>query len=60
MNGKLFDWIQLNDDFGVYKIRKSFIIENGKVWDNGAMGFEVQLLVPIQQIEQFKINKSKK
>lgn len=55
--GKSFDWIQLSDDYGVYKFRKEFLLQNGKLLDDGAMGFDVQILLPVYGIEQCKIGK---
>ncbi len=60
VEGKLFEWIQLSDEYGVYKFTRAWALENGKIQDNGAMGFEVQTLLPILGIEQCKVNKPNK
>lgn len=56
-NTKTFDTINLSDEFSDWKIPVKFILENGKHLNFKQQGFELQLFVSLEQIEQFKVKK---
>lgn len=53
-DSKLFDTVRLTDDFSEWKIPKKFILDNGMFLNFKGQGFEVQIFVTLNQIEQFK------
>ena len=53
-NAKLFDKIKLKDELFEWKIPVKFILENGSYLMFKQQGFEKQLFVTMNQIEQFK------
>lgn len=58
---KHFDWIKLSDEKADYKIPRTYILENGqhlKFSDQKHGGFELQLFITLEQLEQFKIPKN--
>lgn len=54
---KLFDTISLGDEFDNWKIPVKFILENGKHLNFKQQGFELQLFVSLEDLEQFKVLK---
>lgn len=50
----LFDKIRLIDDFAEYLIPKKFILEEGKFLFFKSEGFEKQIFITLEQMEQFK------
>jgi hypothetical protein len=51
-----FDWIRLKDDKGNHwKIPVNFILENGKHLNFKQQGFELQIFVPLNMLEQFRV-----
>ena len=58
-NSKTFDWIRLRDDAGNdWKIPKQFIIDNGKYLNFKEQGFELQLFVPLEMLEPYRVTYS--
>ena len=54
-----YEWVRLSDDTGCHwKIPIKFILENGQFLNFKKEGFETQQFVPLEKLEQFKINKS--
>lgn len=51
---KRFDTINLSDEFEDWKIPVKFILENGKILFHKQQGFELQIFVSLEQIQQFK------
>lgn len=53
---KSFDWIRLRDDAGNdWKIPKKFILENGRHLNFEEQGYELQLFVPLEMLEPFRV-----
>lgn len=51
---KLFDTIRLKDENSEWVIPKQFILQNGKYLNFAQQGFELQIFITLQQVEQFK------
>jgi hypothetical protein len=56
-NKKTFDTIRLSDEFCDWKIPLSFIMEKGSFLFFKQQGFEKQIFVTLEQIEQFRVKK---
>ena len=54
---KLFDTINLGDEFDNWKIPVKYILEHGQHLNFKQQGFELQLFVSLENLEQFKILK---
>ena len=55
-NSKTFDTIRLRDDAGNdWKIPKQFIIDNGRYLNFKEQGYELQLFVPLEMLEPFRV-----
>jgi hypothetical protein len=53
---KTFDWIRLRDDAGNdWKIPKKFILENGQYLNFKEQGYELQLFVPLEMLEPYRV-----
>jgi hypothetical protein len=53
-NAQLFDLIVLRDEYSTWRIPREYILENGQIMNfknNG--GFELQIFIPLEQINQF-------
>jgi hypothetical protein len=58
-NQTTFDWIRLSDDTGSnWKIPVSYILESGQYMNFKNQGFELQRFVPLEQLEQFRVQTS--
>lgn len=56
-DGKLFDKIRIQDDFSEWLVPKSWILENKDkdfLHFKGNGGFELQIFLPLEKIEEFK------
>ena len=53
-NATKFEWVVLRDDFGTYLIPLVFIVENGTFLYFKEQGFERQLFLSLDILEQFK------
>lgn len=53
-NAKKFDTILLSDQFEVWKIPITFILENGQFLFFKQQGFEKQIFITLEQLKQFK------
>lgn len=56
-NKKSFDTVRLSDEFCDWKIPLDFILKNGKFLYFLQQGFEKQIFVTLEQIEQFRVKK---
>lgn len=52
---KTFDYIKLKDEFGEYTIPKEVILSEGKNMSFGSKGFEPQIFLGLNRIEEFKV-----
>lgn len=53
---KTFDWVRLRDDAGNdWKIPKKFILENGQYLNFKEQGYELQLFVPLEMLEPYRV-----
>lgn len=59
-NTKSFDNISLSDEYASWKIPVKFILENGKHLNFKQQGFEKQIFVSLEEIEQFKKHESER
>jgi len=53
-NAKTFDKIYLLDDISSWMIPVSFILENGSFLQFQQQGFELQIFLPLEKIQQFE------
>tara|TARA_R110000787_G_scaffold44415_9_gene109037 strand:+ start:3657 stop:4070 length:414 start_codon:yes stop_codon:yes gene_type:complete len=54
-DGKLFDKVRIKDDFSEWLVPKSWILENKIILNfQGKGGFELQVFLPLDKIEEFK------
>lgn len=53
-NAKTFDKIYLIDDVTSWMIPVKFILENGSFLQFQQQGFELQIFIPLEKIEQFE------
>ena len=53
-NAKTFDKIYLIDDISSWMIPVSFILEHGSFLQFQQQGFELQIFIPLDKIEQFE------
>jgi len=53
--GKKFEYVLLTDEYGTYKVPVSVILAVGKFLYFKQEGFEKQIFMPIEQIEQYKL-----
>lgn len=53
--GQLFEYVLLTDEYGTYKVPVSVILAVGKFLYFKQEGFEKQIFMPIEQIEQYKL-----
>jgi hypothetical protein len=49
----MFDFVVLTDEFGVYKIPRTVILEEGTFLHFKQVGFERQIFLPLKRIEEF-------
>ena len=49
-----FDTVRIVDDFGRWDIPREYILENGKFLLFAKQGFELQIFISLEQIQQFK------
>lgn len=57
-NQTSFDWIRLSDDRGNHwKIPVKFVLDNGKFLFFKGQGFEKQIFVSLESIEQYRVKK---
>lgn len=56
-HAQMFDTIRLGDEYANWKIPVKFILENGRYLNFKQQGFEKQLFVSLDQLEQFKVHK---
>lgn len=49
-----FDTVRIVDDFGRWDIPREYILENGKFLLFAKKGFELQIFISLEQIQQFK------
>jgi hypothetical protein len=49
-----FDTVRIVDDFGSWSVPREYILENGKFLLFAKQGFELQIFISLDQIEQFK------
>jgi hypothetical protein len=52
--GILFDRVILNDEFGVFEIPREVILEKGTYLDFKQIGFEKQIFLALEIIQQYK------
>ena len=57
-NATKFDHVILMDEYATWKIPVKFIIDNGKFMEFSGKGFEKQIFLTLNEIEQFKTEKS--
>lgn len=58
--GKTFDKVWLKDEVSDWKVPVKFILENGSYLNFKQQGFEVQIFVSLDQIEQFRVKKKER
>lgn len=56
-NKKSFDTVRLSDEISDWKIPLDFIMKNGKFLYFLQQGFEKQIFVTLEQIEQYRVKK---
>lgn len=56
-NKKSFDMVRLSDEISDWKIPLDFIMKNGKFLYFLQQGFEKQIFVTLEQIEQYRVKK---
>ena len=56
-NGKLFNWIEITDDYASWTISKEYLIENSITMNFKKQGFEVQKFISIEMLDSYKNNK---
>jgi hypothetical protein len=57
-DSKLFDTVKISDELQDWSVPVSYILENGSFLNFQNVGFELQLFVSLEQIEQFKMQKN--
>jgi hypothetical protein len=55
-NAKYFDTVWLQDEYQEWKVPVRFILENGKHLFFKQQGFEIQVFVTLEQLNDFKID----
>lgn len=53
-NAKTFDRVEIVDDFGMYVVPVDVLLSNGKILYFKQNGFERQVFVPIETIQQYQ------
>lgn len=56
LDGQLFDKVIIKDDESTYTIPKEYLITHGKVLFYKQQGFEKQIFIPLDDIQQFRSN----
>ena len=56
-NGKLFNTIQLQDDFKTWTISKEYLIENCITMNFKKQGFELQKFITLEKLDSYKTTK---
>jgi hypothetical protein len=51
----LFDFVELIDDFGAYKIPRGELLNNGTYLDFKQIGFERQIFLGLEIIQKYKV-----